>query len=242
MSDPAALLGLAASPDVPDAEVVERFRAVLASTAPIPDTAFDGLSGRAVLAALVAVVPDAVARHRRDGIPGAITLASLPDVGRKHALYGAETVLPWLLGILRGDVVQVGRLQVERTAGVHGYALHIPETGALLPAAVDASLAAAVELTGAAQFCCTSWLLDPVLPSALPGSNIAAFAERFTVTGTAEPSREAAESVCKFVFRRPLAEVRDGDAVEPRSRLERLVVAQLRTGAGWREPTGILPA
>lgn len=32
-----------------------------------------------------------------------------------------------------GDVIEVGRLQVERRAGAHGHALHIPETGGAKP-------------------------------------------------------------------------------------------------------------
>lgn len=239
MSAAATLLGLPEPSRPADAVLAARFRRILAAADPDTDVT-PVPPAEEIVPALVEVVPDALARHRRERIPEHITRASLLDVGRKHRLYGAASVLSWLLGILRGDVVEVGRLQVERRAGPHGHALHIPETGPLDPPAVDRSLRSATALTNAHTFSCTSWLLEPVLREELPGSNIAAFASRFRIVSTPEPDDAASEAVCKFVFRRPLREVLDPRLVTPRSRLEVVVAGRLRAGIPWSEPTGTL--
>lgn len=195
--------------------------------------------GTALIAALGALVPAARERHRHEGIPAAVTAATLRDIGRKHDLYGAASVLEWMLGLLRGDVVEVGRLQVERRPGRRGHALHVPESGPLSPLAVDEALDRARRLTGATAFSCESWLLDPALRVELPGSNIAAFAARFDLVEGLGPSPAASEDAAKFVFRRPAAEVQAG-GVTPRTRLEHLVATRLRSGAEWSAPLGIL--
>lgn len=241
MTAAADLLGVPSPPAPADDAVVGAFRDLIAGTDPLPgDADLPKLRSDDILSALVAVVPDALARHRRTGIPAPMTRATLLDVGRKHRLYGADTVLPWLLTLLRGDVVDVGRLQVERVQGEHGFGLHVPEKGPLLPADVDASLGAATELTGATRFSCTSWLLDPVVQTELPASNIAAFAKRFDLASAAEATPAGSAAVCRFVFRRPVADVLDCALVVPRSRLELLVAGRLCRGDGWAEPTGIL--
>ena len=197
-------------------------------------------SGDEIVTALSALVPEARERQRRAGIPEDITLATLRDIGRKHSLYGAETVLPWLLGLLRGDVIEIGRLQVERRPGAHGHALHIPENGPLSPTLVDESLNRAAAITGARAFSCTSWLLDPRIGSALPASNIAAFAARFRIVDPGEGGPAASAEAAKFVFRRPLSDVLDPARVIPLSRLERVVAASLRAGEEWTAPLGVL--
>jgi len=241
MSSTTALLDI--DPDVGpgEPELVERFRALVQDDQPLPKhIETGGASGDAVLRALAATAPLALDRHRREGIPTAVTVNTLRDVGRKHCLYGADTVLPWLLGILRGDVVEVGRLQVERRRGDLGHALHIPETGALVPESVSASLAAAALLTGSNDFSCTSWLLDSRLPIALPDSRIASFAKRFTVVGNAQPTVAASAEVAKFAFQRSLADVLDPRVVVPRTSLERLIATSLRAGEHWTQPVGVL--
>ena len=190
--------------------------------------------------AMAALVPEALARQRDIGIPEAVTLATLRDVGRKHRLYGAETVVPWLVGILRGDVIEVGRLQIERRPGAHGHALHIPENGPLSPALVDDSLSRAAAITSATAFSCTSWLLDPRIRSAIPHSNIAAFAARFRLVDSGEASAAASAEAAKFVFRRSLGEVLDPACVVPTSKLEQLVVSTLRGGEDWTVPVGLM--
>lgn len=238
--DDATLLGLDDVSGDPDPALVDRLRALIARDSISAEDA-PAASALTLVPSLVAVVPDALDRHRSEGIAHDLTLATLQDVGRKHRLYGAHTVVPWLLGILRGDVVAVGRLQVERRAGAHGHALHVPETGPLVPLGVDAALLRAEGLTQSRQYSCTSWLLDPLLVAELPESNIAAFARRFEVRAI-PPDQAASEAVCKFVFGKPLADVLNPRAVEPRSRLQHLVAARLRSGAHWSEPVGVLSA
>lgn len=195
-----------------------------------------------VLAAFAALVPEARRLHEDAGIPPEVTAATLVDVGSKHRIYGARTEVPWLLGILRGDVLSVGRLQVERRPGEDGRrGLHIPASGPLTADAVDASLRRASELLGATRFTCTSWLLEPVLVERLPGSNMAAFSRRFSLDpATTLPSGAGAASAAKFVFTASVDEVRDPTRLIPRTSLERLVADRLRSGAGWAEPTGVL--
>lgn len=183
---------------------------------------------------------EVLARFRHVGLDAGTAEATLADVPRKVAAYGDGIDVPWLLGLARADVVALGRLQFERVAGTDGHAVHLPEAGPLSDEAVEDSLARAVEVLGARAFHCTSWLLDPLLPPALgPDSGIVRFARRFTL-GPVDRGAEGDRAVARFVFRRPLREVLD--LVEPRTRLERLVVEHLRGGGHWSEPTGRLSA
>ncbi|MFD0481807.1 hypothetical protein ACFQ46_04295 [Kineococcus sp. GCM10028916] len=183
---------------------------------------------------------EVLARFRHVGLDAGTAEATLADVPRKVAAYGDGIDVPWLLGLARADVVALGRLQFERVAGTDGHAVHLPEAGPLSDEAVEDSLARAVEVLGARAFHCTSWLLDPLLPPALgPDSGIVRFAARFAL-GPVERGEEGDRAVAKFVFRRPLREVLD--LVEPRTRLERLVVGHLRAGGHWSEPRGLLSA
>lgn len=197
-------------------------------------------TGDEVLAALRALMPAARERQRALGIPDDVIEDTLRDVDRKHADYGAHTEVPWLMQILRGDVIELGRLQVERVRGAQGHGLHIPASGPLTPEAVDDSLRRIRALVGDATLVCTSWLLDPVLVEELPESNMAAFARRFELTGPVERSDAGSAAAAKFVFRRPLAEVLDPAVVTPVTRLERLVTSRLRAGLGWAEARGVL--
>ncbi|MFS0732266.1 hypothetical protein ABC304_09705 [Microbacterium sp. 1P10UB] len=237
--DAFALLDVPPLPTPARRELVAMFRASLADKA-VPVILGD-VTDDDVLAAFAEIVPDALAHQQALGIPAEVTAETLRDIGGKHRSFGARTEVPWLLGILRGDVISVGRLQVERRSGSQGHGLHIPELGPLVPAAVDASLGRAHDLLGATDFTCTSWLLEPALAAALPGTNMAAFARRFTLDAdTTAPSDAGARSAAKFVFGRPLADVLDPAAVTPRTRLEHLVVQRLREGPGWSEPSGTL--
>ncbi|WP_295782632.1 acyltransferase domain-containing protein [uncultured Microbacterium sp.] len=220
--------------------LLERLRAALHDRD--AEVTADSATEGEVVAALATLVPDALAMHGALGIPPDVTAATLVDVGEKHRVYGARHELPWLLGILRGDVLSVGRLQVERRPGATGaHGLHLPRTGPLWPHAVDTSLARAHQLLGATRFTCTSWLLEPVLAEALPDTNIAAFARRFALDpATTAPTEAGARSAAKFVFTSSLDVVRDPARVSPKTRLERLVAQRLRSDAGWAEPTGVL--
>lgn len=235
----AAVLGLALVGDA-DPLLVTVLREFLHNDAEPPQDLALPASGDEIVLALTALVPEARERQRHAGIPEAVTLATLHDVRRKHRLYGAETVLAWLLGILRGDVIEVGRLQVERRRGAHGHALHVPESGPLSPLLVERSLTRAAAITGAGTFSCTSWLLSPLIGAEMPTSNIAAFAARFGIADPGAASAEASAEVAKFVFRRSLADVLDPSLIVARSTLERLVVSTLRAGENWIAPLGII--
>lgn len=237
----AALLGLPLVEPLPaDDPVVSRLRAAVRGVV-APDAG--DLPRDALSAALVAVVPDALERHRQLAIAEHITAATLLDVGRKIDAYGATVDIPWLIGLLRGTVLALGALQFERTAEPAGRAIHIPEGepngSPLRPENVDASLAEARTLFGAGPLVCTSWLLDPTLLRLPPQSNIVAFARRFDVEATA-PSDDGDEAAAKFVFRRPLAAVLNPALTQPHTALERLVAGNLRAGGHWSEPRGVL--
>lgn len=191
------------------------------------------------LAALADLSDEVARRHRELGLSPETSRETLADVPRKLAAYPATIDVGWLLGVARADVVSLGRLQFERTATAEGRAVHVPETGPLEPAAVDASLARAAAVFGGGVVSCTSWLLDPLLADVVPGSNLAAFARRFAL-GPVVRDVEGDHVVAKFVFRRPLAEVLDPGLVTPRTRVERFVAAHLREGGHWSEPRGTL--
>jgi hypothetical protein len=206
-----------------------------ASSAAADDVAAD------LAAAALASEPLAVARYRALGIPDDIMAQSLADVGVKLSTYGATADLPWLVQVMRGDVLAFGRLQFERKTIDGTRALHIPNGGPLTAEAIDSSLAAGRAFLGDEPLVCTSWLLDPLVQTLPEHSNIAAFARRFTVDEVVR-SEEADRSVANFIFRRPLAEVLALPTSALKSSVERLVHAHLSSGAHWSEPKGRLTA
>ena len=201
------------------------------------------------------------------GIPPAVVAATLADVGRMlvrnrqwdgHAGLGDE-LAGWLTRHLVGSILQVGRLQHERSeAGLRtgawlqedgaAYAvgdmcvnLHIPETGPLLPAAVAESLRAGRTLLRRrfpeerlrVRFC-VSWLLDPQLAEYLPeSSNILAFQRLFRIGPAKDADGDI--SVRKFVFGGDPAPVTE---LSQRTVLERAVVAHWQAGRHWRTHVG----
>jgi hypothetical protein len=229
--------------DSPDRRIVETLRSAIRGDDASATARFaaesSGLPVDELAAVLAAVDDDARERYAGLGIAEDVMVDSLADVARKLDAYGATVDRPWLVELLRGDVLTLGRLQFERAAGADGRALHIPEGGALTPAAVDDSLERARDYFGAGGIHCTSWLFHPALLALSEHSNIVAFARRFEV-GAVEPSPEGSAAAAKFVFRRPLAEVLDSAAVVATSRVERIVAQHLRSGRHWAEPRAIL--
>lgn len=207
----------------------------------LPDAGAERVSS--LEAALISCGDEAVQRQRGLGISADVTAATMADVGGKILTYGASVDIPWLIGLVRGDVITLGRLQFERHAAADGRAMHIPEDGPLDPERVDRSIDQCRALFGSGTITCTSWLLDPTLRALGTGSNIVAFAARFDVapaaSGTAH-SGSGDAAVAKFVFRRPLADVLDPAVVAPATSLERLVAGHLRSGRHWTEPRGVL--
>lgn len=203
------------------------------SSAPADDLASD------IAAGARALEPLAVARYRELGIPDDVMAHSLADVGRKISAYGPTVDLPWLVRVMRADVLAFGRIQLERTTVDGVRALHLPEGGSLSAEEIDRSLAAGRAFLGSEPVVCTSWLLDPLLGELPARSNIAAFARRFAV-GEVVRSEEADHAVAKFVFRLPLAEVLALPAEALTTSVQRLVHSHLSAGTHWSEPRGLL--
>ena len=213
--------------------------------------------------ALPATLHWAQSRH----IPPAVVAATLADVGRMLARNRQWTgraglgdeLGGWLTRHLVGSILQVGRLQHERSeAGLRtgawlvedgaDYAredvcvnLHVPQTGPLAPGAVHESLRAGRTLLRRrfpeerlrVRFC-VSWLLDPQLGDYLPeSSNIMAFQRMFRIGPAKDDDGDV--SVRKFVFEANPAPVPDLPAG---TTLERAVVAHWRAGGHWRVHVG----
>ncbi|WP_155865181.1 hypothetical protein [Gryllotalpicola ginsengisoli] len=240
--DAARLLGLDPPRSVPRPDAVAVVRAALDGE-PQESGDLDGLAFPDFLAAVAAAAADAVRRLRRSELPEGVLEDSLADVGRKVRLYGDDGIRGWLIDILRGEVIALGRLQFERRTTRFGRHIHIPELGPLDPGSVDAALDRARRFfADGAGFCCASWMLDPRLLRLGDGSNIVRFQRRFRIVTPPGESHEPGEgdrSVAKFVFRRPLEAVL-GSHSEPASSLQRLVLDVLRSGEHWTEPLGVL--
>ncbi|SEE67935.1 acyltransferase domain-containing protein [Ruania alba] len=204
------------------------------------------------LAALLVTVPEVRAFHRSRGISDAISWRSLADLGQQVAVhrltfgeFGIHTH-GWVLNAWAGGLYWLGRLQYtfERTDEGLCASAHIPRTGSLAPAAVDASFAR-VGPFFARHFPdhplvglhCMSWLLDPQLAEVLPErSNIVAFGTRWELTGHSQPGNA---DVLFFVFARR-GQV-DLEALPAESSLQRGVLAHLRGGGEWRTCAGVAP-
>lgn len=204
------------------------------------------------LLALVVTVPDLTALHRARGVPAEVSAATLRELGQQvwvHRLtfgtLGLHTY-GWLTVTWSGSLYWLGRLQfnLERLAEGWVCSTHIPRSGPLAPAAVDASFAAAAAFFPAhfpdrpvQDLWCSSWLLDPTLAQALdPGSNMARFQARWRLYGEPMPGDEDA---LFFTF------ARRGEvdlATLPRdTTLQRVVADRLRAGGHWAVRTGRLP-
>jgi GNAT-like C-terminal domain/N-acyltransferase N-terminal domain len=205
-----------------------------------------------------AAAPAVADLHARWGLPPEVTWATLGNVGRNVGLhrrtYGGPGVqaAPWLVLHYRGLLVHLGRLQYVRArarwsaagapfaAGDPVLDLHIPPTGALTPAAVDASFAESRAVFGrvfpaddSGWGVCSSWLLDPQLAEVLPAdSNIVRFQRRFHLDD--DWSRPG--GIVEFVFRRVGTAV--ADLPPPATTLERAIVDHLASGGQWHSRRG----
>jgi hypothetical protein len=193
-----------------------------------------------LLAALEQRPDEAVAALVARGVPAGVAEASLADIPRKVRLYGDLVDDDWLHQVLTGRVLALGRLQFERDAGPHGRHVHIPETGRLDPAAVDASLTWAERyFADGAPLVCESWMLDPAVRQLPPTSNVRRFAARFDVA-PAPRTADGARSLAKFVFRSTPEDVVAHPLPEDASAVERLAYAALAGDGVWSEPRGTL--
>lgn len=209
-------------------------------------------------------LPRVLRRHQSRGVPEAVSRATFADLGRHvriaRRLFGLRgfTEQQWLQLHMRGILYDLGRLQFNLATlslsqadidaagmvaapGEVVVETHIPETGPLDPAAVDASFAAAQGFYathfpehGTIRYAtCNSWLLDPQVGALVPGSNIATFGARYTLFQAAGVADQAA---LNFVFRSPTTPLAD----LPRdTRLQRGLIDHLSGGGhiesryGW---------
>lgn len=163
----------------------------------------------------------AVQAHR--GIDPSVTRATLWDIGQQvylhHRVHGAVGMNKgwWLSHHLSHHLFRLGRLQFGRVRLPRAYGpvaagepfldVHIPEDGALDPAACDSAFEEARAFfprhfsdEHPRHFVCTSWLLDPALGGFLAATaNIVRFQQRFEL----HKLREGPSSVFEFLFDRP---------------------------------------
>lgn len=209
--------------------------------------------------AFLAALPVTLDHEQAHGIDPDVSWATLSDLGTKMAMYrrahgtGGLEKQDWLTLHLRGAIHALGRLQFAVTdltpalrlpsgAPAVGLGIHIPETGPLHPAAVDASLARAaafcaahVETPVGDLAVCTSWLLDPRLAEHLPPTaNIVAFQRRFTLTADVHPGDA---DILEFVTGRPDRALAD---IPRATTLERAIADHLGAGGHWELRTGWL--
>jgi GNAT-like C-terminal domain/N-acyltransferase N-terminal domain len=217
--------------------------------------------------AFARVVPATLSWAHEVGIAPALMAGTLRDVGRmlqrNRVWFGrvglGEELAGWLPRHLIGSILEIGRLQHERTTpgmrtsawlladgadwapGELAVNLHIPGTGPLHPAAVRESLRAGrtvlrkrfPEHRLGVRYC-ISWLLDPQLLEYLPPtSNIAAFQRMFRIGPVKDDDGDA--SVRKFVFGNASAPVA---SLPQRSALERAAVGHWAAGRHWRVHVG----
>lgn len=212
------------------------------------------------LAAYLRVVPAVVEWHRGHGIAEAVTRDTLADVGRHVAIsrrvtgdFGLQT-WRWLGHHFSARLFALGRLQfaLQRTScsvpgtlekGDWALEAHIPESGPLLPALVDESLARAKEFFAlhfadrpVSVVTCNSWMLDPYLADRVAAtSNVGAFIRRFTPFGE---SSDGHTEALYFVFRtRDLSRL---DDLPRQTSLQRAVLERLDRGESWQVASGYL--
>lgn len=220
------------------------------------------------LLAVVAAVPRTRRWWAARGVGEDVVRATLADVGRhmthtrrRHGHGGLCVNADWLALHVRGRIVQLGRLQWERTVlgpadaadvtagglpvgpGDHGVGVHVPDyCGPLTPGDCDDSTRRAVRFLAehlpeddVRVATCHSWLLDPALGDLVaPTSNVAAFGRRFRVVPRTVTDDQA---VVEFVF----GAREDLDALPRRTSLERVVGDHLRAGRHWHGGFGWYP-
>lgn len=216
----------------------------------------DGDGVRPMLA-LLATAPAVAAFHASRDVPTEISTATLADLGQQVRVHRMVTggfglgTHTWESGwVWSGGLYRLGRLQfdLERQPTVDGtgeewvLSTHIPRGDGLAPADVDASFAAALPFFAqhfpehpAQGVHCHSWMLDPRLPELLPGSNLAAFQQRWRTYGDPLPGDEDAMFFA-FASHGPL----DLERFTPTSSLQRAILSLWRVGESWHVVNGRL--
>ena len=208
--------------------------------------------GVLALWALVVTAPDLAAFHQSRGVPPEVSAATLSELGQQvyvHRLtfgrFGLHTY-GWLPVTWSGSLYWLGRLQFNLELLDTGWvcSTHIPRSGPLDPAAVDASFAAAERFfpthfpdRPVTEFWCRSWLLDPSLAAALaPTSNMARFQSRWRLYGDPMPGDEDA---LFFTFARRGEQ--DLAALPRDTSLQRVLLERLESGGHWSVRDGRRP-
>jgi hypothetical protein len=223
-------------------------------------------SGLLPMLALLITADEVVAYQVRRGVGEDAAWRNLSDLGqqvRVHRLtygrFGLHTH-GWLRIAWAGGFAWLGRLQFNLQhlpyTGEWVLSTHIPRrssdddgprSGALTPARVDASFRRAVSYfaerfgdVATRDFWCHSWLLAPELAEALPGSNIAAFQQRWTLDDRVD---DGDEDALFFTFSRRSDPADPLDLGElPRvTSLERAVLDRLGAGEHWTLRRGRIP-
>lgn len=222
---------------------------------PFPD--HDGEAdphGVGVLAlwALVVTAADLVAFHRERGVPDDVSADTLRELGQQlhvHRLTFGEFGLHtygWLAHTWSGSLYWLGRLQFNLELLDEGRvcSTHIPRSGPLDPASVDAAFSRAAQFfrthfpdRPVTDFWCRSWLLDPALAAALdPASNMARFQSRWRLYGEPMPGDDDALFFC-FARRGAV----DPATLPRETSLQRAILDRWAVGGHWSVRDGRLP-
>ena len=201
---------------------------------------------------LLATADDVAEFHRTRGVPAEVSERTLSELGQQvwvHRLTYGEFGLHtegWLRTTWSGALYWLGRLQfhLDRQAGDWVLSTHIPRSGPLTPASVDAALGWARTFFAehfpaqpAAAFYCSSWLLDPQLTAILPAeSNMARFQRRWELYG--EPELGDTDALFFTFARRGDFDL---DQLPQDTALQRALVARLRSGGHWQVRKGRIP-
>ena len=214
--------------------------------------------GVLALLALLVTAPVVAAFHASRGVPADVSAATLADLGQQtrvhrlvHGTFGLGTYA-WETGyVWSGALYRLGRLQfdLEPQPTVDGsghewvLSTHIPRSGRLTTEEVDASFAAARPFFAehfpelpAQGVHCRSWMLDPRLPDLLPGSNLAAFQQRWRTYGS--PGVGDDDALFFGFARRSATDLRE---VPAETSLQRAIASVWRSGNHWLVVDGRLP-
>ncbi|MDA8440358.1 MAG: acyltransferase domain-containing protein [Propionibacterium sp.] len=213
------------------------------------------------LFALLLTAPDVHATHLRRGIDPALSWHTLSDLGQQmrvcRRVHGVASLATggWLANAWSDGFAWLGRLQFELTRSPDGevvYGVHIPDTGPLRAADVDAAFAWAVRFFAdhypevhppPRYFECDSWLLDPQLSRIVPGSNMAHFQQRWDIVESVESDRSGL--FFGFGIEPPspgvTADPRFLDTLPTGSRLHRGLVELWRSGGHVMSCRGRIP-
>lgn len=217
--------------------------------------------GALPIVAFIAIADEVHAAHLARGIDEAMSWRALSDFGHQVAkhrwVYGSVGLhnQNWLRNIFCDGFLWLDRLEFELSRWtIEGrdeviVNVHIPDSGPLKPEVVASDLTRAGELfekyypeVGPLRlYGCHSWLLDPVLPTLVPGSNMAAFQGLWDLGETTPGDRDA----YYFGFNIEPDKTRELpyglDELPTDSRLHKAMVEHWRSGGHFVDVRGTTP-